>query len=142
MFKDIISDIFSHHSSLGDRLLALMIVLIMTIASGLLLFLVLLIVDSAALEGKETTTTTIEQLEVVPAHTTTSNILVGKVMVPQIIHHPESYHVHFDIKDTDTSISVSRPFFDSVDVGQRVEVNYGYGRLSGSYRPTAIRAIQ
>jgi hypothetical protein len=60
-------------------------------------------------------------------------------MVPQF--HPESYRLHFEIEGEKISTSVKKKFFDDIRVGDRIEVDYGFGRLSNSHKPTQIRLV-
>ncbi|HBP00536.1 TPA: hypothetical protein DD617_05125 [Candidatus Uhrbacteria bacterium] len=79
----------------------------------------------------------VEVKQVVPAHT--SIILVGKVMIPQ--SYPESYRLHFKIDGKEVFSPIEKKFFNEVNVGDKVEVDYGFGRLSHSYQPTRIRLV-
>lgn len=137
MFRDILSDIFSCYSSFGDRCMAAFLALLMLTVVGLLGLLAFTFVDSVGITSTKTTIATVEVKRVVPAYTTI--ILVGKVTVPQ--YHPESYRLHFKIDGENISFTVERKFFDDVNVGDGIEVDYGFGRLSNSHQPTEIRLV-
>ncbi|HSE35515.1 MAG TPA: hypothetical protein VLB83_05335 [Candidatus Paceibacterota bacterium] len=137
MIRDILRDIFSPYSLFGDRCLAALMALLMLAAVGLVVLLGFVLVDSVGITPTKTATTVVEAKQVVPAHTTT--ILVGKVIVPQ--HRPESYRLHFKIDGEELSPTVEKKFFDDVRVGDRIEVDYGFGRLSNSHQPTQIRLM-
>ena len=137
MIRGILRDIFSRYSSFGDRCLAALIALLMLAGVGLLGLLAFILVDSVGITPSKTVITLVEAKQVVPAHTTT--ILVGKVIVPQ--YHPESYRVHFKIDEEEISPTVEKKFFDDINVGDKIEVDYGYGRLSNSHQPTQIRLV-
>lgn len=106
-------------------------------AIGCVALLGFVLVDSVGITPTKTTITEVEMKQVVPAYTTT--ILVGKVMVPQF--HPESYRLHFKIDGEELSPTVEKNFFDNIRVGDKIEVDYGFGRLSNSHKPTQIRLV-
>lgn len=135
MIGDILDNIFSPYSSFGERCLAAFIVLTVLLAIGLVGLLVCMLVDSVGIAPTKTTVATVEAKQVIPAHTTT--MLVGKIMVPQF--HPESYRLHFKIDGYKISPTVEKKIFDEVNVGERIEVDYGFGRLSNTHQPTRIR---
>lgn len=137
MIRDILSDIFSPHSLLVDRCLAAFIALLMLVLVGLLGVLGYALVDSVGITPAKTAVTVVEVKQVVPAYTTV--ILTGKVTVPQ--YHPESYQLHFMIDGEKFSPTVEKRFFDDVNVGDRIEVDYGFGRLSNSRQPTRIKLV-
>ncbi len=135
MIRDIVSDIISPHSSFGDRFLAALMALVMLLVSGLVALLGFVLVDSVGITPTKTATTVVEAKQVVSAYTTT--VLMGKVFVPQ--YYPESYQVHFRIDGEELSPTIEKKFFDDIRVGDRIEVDYGFGRLSNSRQPTQIR---
>lgn len=120
-----------------DKFLAVLMALLMVVLVGLMVWLVYLLIDSVGITATNTTITVVESKEVVSAHTT--YILVGKVLVPQF--QPESYRLHFRIDGTRVSSTVEKDFFDNVSIGDRIEVDYGFGRLSNSLQPTQIKLI-
>lgn len=135
MIQDLLREIFSPYSAFGDRCLAALIALLMLAAVGLVVLLVVVLVDSVGITPTKTATVVVETKQVVPAYTTI--ILMGKIIVPQ--HHPESYRLHFNIEGEELSSMVEKEFFDGIRVGDRIEVDYGFGRLSNSHQPTEIR---
>lgn len=137
MIRDILSKIFYPYSSFGDRCLATLIALLMLTAVGLSGRLAFVLVDSVGITHTKTAITTVEVKQVVHAHTTA--ILVGRVLIPQC--HPKSYRLHFKIDGEEISLTVKKKFFDDINVGDRIEVNYGLGRLSNSHQPTEIRLV-
>jgi hypothetical protein len=137
MIREILSDIFSPYSLFGERCLAAFVALTIIGVVILLGFLTFSMVDSVGVRSTNKTITIIEDKMVVPAYTTF--VLVGKVMVPQ--HHPESYQLHFDIDGEVVSPDVDMDFFNRVSIGDKIEVEYGFGRLSSSHVPTKIRLV-
>ncbi len=131
------SDIFSPYSTFGERFRAFVILLVEIVVIGLLVFVAFCLIDSVAITPTKTTTTTIEAKQITPAHTTM--IMAGKVMVPQ--YYPESYQLLFEIKGEEISSSVEKEFFDCVVTNDKIEVDYGFGRLSGLCVPVTIKTI-
>jgi hypothetical protein len=131
MIKDILNDIFPPYWSFGDKCLATLMAL------GVLGLLAFIIVDSVGITPTKTTVTVVEEKQVVPAHTT--YIMTGKIFIPQ--HHPKSYRLHFKIDGEEVSLTVEKKFFDDIKVGDKIEVDYGFGRLSNSRKPTKIRLV-
>ena len=67
-----------------------------------------------------------------PVYSTLVPVSTGKTttMVPQ--YHPESYRLKIDIGIGIDSISVSKGFYNSADIGKEVDVLYCNGRISKS----------
>jgi hypothetical protein len=137
MIKDILNDIFSPYSSFGDKCLAALIALLMLVGVGLLGLLAFILVDSVGITPTKTTVTVVEEKQVVPP--TTYILMAGKIFIPQ--HHPKSYRLHFKIDGEEVSLTVEKKFFDDIKVGDKIEVDYGFGRLSNSRQPTKIRLV-
>ncbi len=137
MIREILSDIFSPYSSLGERCWATLIVLLVLVIVGLFCYLGFTFVDSAAITPTRMTVTVVDVKEVVPAYTTI--IMVRNVTIPE--YNPESYRLHFKLDGEKVSSSVEKKLFEEINVGDRIEVVYGFGRLSKSHQPTRIRLI-
>lgn len=137
MIRDTLNDIFSPYSSFGDRCIAALMALLMLAAVGLVLLLGSVLVDSVGVTPTKTTTTVVEAKRVVPAHT--SPLMGGKVILLQ--YHRESYRLHFKIDGEEVSLAVKKEFFADINVGDRIEVDYGFGRFSNSHQPTKIRLV-
>jgi len=65
-------------------------------------------------------------------YTTTTFIYAGKVMVPQIIHHDETWNMEIEVQDGVDTITVKKSFYEKTKIGQFVNVRYSKGRLSNS----------
>jgi hypothetical protein len=143
MFKDLFShlysDIFSPRSTIGTRLLASLISLLMLLMVGVLGVLIFIVINTACISPTRTIGATIEKKDIIPAYTTTTMILAGKVIVPSTVYHPESYNIHFKIDRSEVSMNVSKTFFKTIAIGDKIEVDYGFGRLNNSYEPVNIR---
>ncbi len=141
MIKWTLNDILSPHSSLGDRCLAALIALLMLFAFGLLGWLVFILVNSAGIAPTKTTVTVVEEKQVIPAYTVTTLVMSGKVMVPITTYYPESRQLCFKIDGQGLKSTVDKKFFDRIKTGESIEVDYGRGRLNGSYEPVRIRRV-
>jgi hypothetical protein len=113
---------------------AIIILLILAVV-GLIVLMGLTIIDTVGITPTKSVITIVEVKQVVPAHT--SNVLVGHI--PAHLHHPESYKLYFKIDEEELSPEVEKKFFDDVKVGDKIEVDYGFGRLSNSHQPTQIK---
>src|SRR3989339_310561 len=129
-----IRDIFSSLSSFIDKCLEALLVFI---AVGLLGLLIFIMVDSVGITPTNTTTTVVEVRQVVPAHTTI--LLLGETTFPQ--YHPESYRLYFKIDGEKVFLTVGKKFFADVKVGDMIEVDYGFERLSKLPQPIKIRLV-
>jgi len=141
MIKGILSDIFSPHSSFGERCLAALIALFTVLVAWLLGWLIFFLVNSMGIGPTKTAITMVEAKQVVPAYTTTTFVVSGKVMVPITTYFPESYELRFKIDAKNLKSAVEKDFFDRVKTGEKIEVDYGFGRLNGSYEPVRIRSV-
>ncbi|HOX30419.1 MAG TPA: hypothetical protein P5080_05635 [Candidatus Paceibacterota bacterium] len=135
MIRDLLDDIFSPNSSFWERCLGAILVLLILIVVVLVVLLGLNLVDHAGIVSTKTTITVVEAKQIIPAHS--KFILVGKVPVRR--HYPESYQLNFKIDGEEVSPTVEKKFFDSLKVGDKIEVDYGLGRLSKLRLPTEIR---
>lgn len=70
--------------------------------------------------------------EFIPAHTTTSTMMVGKVSIPTTHHHPDEWIIGVEIdgggKDC---VSVGQDFYNSAKEGDQLNVEYSTGRFTG-----------
>jgi hypothetical protein len=142
MFRDLLRDIFSQYSTIGERCLALFILIITLVTVGGLMFLVFYFVDSVGIKATKTTTTIIESKEMIPSHSTTTFVMSGKVMIPIKTSYPESYELRFEINGTKCKATVKKEFFDGISVEEKIEVDYGFRRLTKSYEPVTIRVAE
>lgn len=137
MIREILDAIFSRSSTLGDRFMAIVIVLIALVAFGILVLLGFIFFDSVGVDASKTAMTVINKKEVIPAHNTA--VPVGKIMTIQ--HHPASYRIRFEIDERGVDFSVKKKFFDDIKVGDSIEVKYGYGRFTNSPQPKSVRLV-
>src|SRR5690348_1134582 len=86
---------------------------------------------NAGVTSRKTIVTAVEEKRVNPAHTTWMQI--GRVRFMQ--HHPASYHLQFTIEGNEVGSTVHKEFFDSLDVGDKIEVECEFGKLGNSYKP-------
>jgi hypothetical protein len=134
MLIDLWNDTFSPYSSFGNRCMSAFIMLFILVMSCTLALLGFLVVDTVGVQATNSATSMVEVKKVKPPYTTA--ILVGKVLVPQ--YHPTSYWLHFRIDGNFVETSVEKQFFDDMNVGNKIKVDYGFTRLSRTYKPTHI----
>ena len=137
MLRGVLNDSLSSHSSFFDRFVGVFIILSIITIVVLLGLLTYKIVDSMDVPSVGTVETVIEAKQITPAHHTP--MMIGKVFVMQ--YHPKTYQVCFRMDGWYFCPNVSRDFFDYVNIGDKIEVDYGFGRLSGSYRVIGIRLL-
>ncbi len=65
----------------------------------------------------------------VDAHTTTTFVKVGNILVPQTRHHKDAYYVKIEIDGIKDSVNVKKKYYDQVVIGDTVECEYTRGRL-------------
>lgn len=135
--KDLFEVMFDPRKAYGDRLLALLIVILVLVATGLLMYTVVIAIDTVGVSPIATTIVTLEVKEVVPSHLTF--LLVGKIWISQ--NQPESYRLLFKISGETVSSTVNKQFFDSIVIGEKVEVVYGIRRLTRLPKPLKIQKL-
>lgn len=115
--------------------LNLLMGLLITVVLLMLGFLGYLVVDTVGVPSEKSTVTAIEVKGVNPPYTTT--MLVGRVLIPQ--YHPTSYWIQFKIDNDVFQTPVKELFFKDVYVETKIEVIYGYTRLSKTRIPRNIK---
>ncbi len=148
MFKEILDDIFSPYSTLVERCRGIFKALLASVVSGLFGILVLLVVilvfttaDSMGIISTKTAVAVVEAKETLPAHVSTTVMFTGKVAVLIPIFHQESYQLLFKISGRELEFAVNKQFFDSLKPGDKIEIDYGFGRITGSPKPVKIRSM-
>lgn len=137
MFREFLSDIFSPHSSFFDRFIGAFIILCIIAIVILLGLITYKIVDTKNVPFAGTAETMVEAKQITPAHLT--SIMIGKVVGVQ--YHPRTYQICFRMDGWYFYPNVSKGFFDYVNIGDKIEVDYGFGRLSGLYHLIGIRLV-
>lgn len=140
MIRDMLRSAFPQYWSFGDRRLAAIMAVLMLALIGLMGWLALIVIDSANIAPTKTIVTVVETKEVVPAHTTTMVVFVGKAALPTMTYNPKSYHLHFKITGKELDFAAEKKFFDEINTGDKIEVDYGLGRISGDCIPMKIRS--
>lgn len=64
-----------------------------------------------------------------PAHTVTTLVPMGKVLVPQIIHRPDAWYLSVKTSKEICTKSVSESFYKSVGVDSKVFAHIGKGLI-------------
>ena len=138
----IVSDIFSPYVSIGERILSVLVVVVVIGVIGVLGFLSFAVFNSMKVAATKTAITKIEKKEIIPAHSTTTFMMVKAMTIPVTTHHPKSYCLRFKIDGRELSSFVKKEFSDSLSVGDKIEDDYGFGRLDGSYIPVKVRLVR
>lgn len=141
MFRNLMHELFSPFSSFGDRCEAAFKVLLMLVVVAAFGGIVFIVVNSVGITPTKTMITEVESKRIIPAYTTTVFMMTGKIMLPVVTHHPESYCLHFKIDNRELESTVKKEFFKNLSVGDKIEVYYGFKRLSDSYVPMKIKPV-
>lgn len=75
----------------------------------------------------------------VPAHATTSIILVGKVPVPTEVDHPDSWQVTLEVEGQLVEVGVTKDFYEWVQLGMYLEIVYAKSLVGNRILITEIR---
>lgn len=111
-----------------DMALGIMMwILMIAMVVGLLWFFVW-VIDSSFLPLKEKEGIVTEHYYV-PAHTITSFIMVGKVMVPVTNRISASYEITIEIDGLKDNVSITYESWNETEVGDKVCCKYTNGRL-------------
>ncbi|MBY0537797.1 hypothetical protein K2P47_00175 [Patescibacteria group bacterium] len=129
MIRDLWDDLVGSGTDLLDRCLALLMFLVIGLGAVLVFFLGYLLIDWIGITSTYSAVTAVEMKQIHSSYTTL--MPVGKLMIPQ--YHPESYSIYFSITNELVSSYVTRSFFTTVDIGDQIQVEYGFGRLSGEF---------
>lgn len=139
MLLEILRELISPTTSMFDRFMIVLMVAGAIVVVGLLGLLIYAIIDTAWVRPTGSAHTRIDGGRIVPAHTTTTMMVVGKTVIPHTIHHQTEYYIRFVVLGVALEMSVEKRFFDVVDAGDEIEVTYGIGRLSKEIFPMSIR---
>lgn len=120
--KTFIED-YINEGILGIITLVLSVILLATVAMLILTLINEVNIDTKPVELK------VEQVEFVPAHTTTTMVTVGKTMIPQTHRHPDAWEVTVQVSGESLTCDLSSP----VSEGEWITVNIGEGRLFGGF---------
>lgn len=143
MIREFLADVWELFTSsyLSDKVLGILMGVIMMLVAGFLATAVFYLADSVGISSTNTKVTVVSGKNIRPAHTTTTLVSTGKTVIPIIQNNPESYELRFRIDDEEMTSRVEREFFDQVNIGDRIEVYYGFGRLSGWKNVVRISSI-
>ncbi len=127
-----VSSVFSPSTSFGEKCALSLLALCMLSMVVFLGLSGLGVINSENLPSTGTAITVVEQKEIIPAYTT---------MLPGSSHQPESYLIKFKIEGKEKSFAPEKELFDGINPGDKIEVDYGHGRLTGSDKPIRIRLL-
>ena len=120
-----------------ETFFTVVLVILFGVIGCVLLGLLFFSIDSAFIPTQHGTAIIIEK-EFTEAHTTTTMMLVGKVMIPQTMYHDDEYTLHVRRNNEEDSIDVEKSFYDAKNIGQEVPITYGRGRISGKFYVKSI----
>jgi len=132
MIKVSFGNMHSCDEPILERLLAGCLWTLFVGAMGGLLFLIAGVVNSAGLSPVKSAVTAVSLKETIPAHTSIMLMLVGDVQVQIPTFYDEAYVLHFEICDQEVSTAVNKSVYDTVLPGELIDVEYGFGLLTGS----------
>lgn len=132
--KDLYCAIVGRYTPLVDRLLAIVIVSLVLVATGLGIYLLFVAIDSVGVISTASTTTMIEEKVYIPSHT--SFLLAGKILIP--FNHPQAYQLRVNINGRRVDFAVDKAFFSKVEVGEKIDVSYGITRLTRRPVPVLV----
>lgn len=125
--KDMLIEPFTDGDWIGYILGGLMWILTIAIVGGLL-WLSVWLIDSSFLPLKEKEGT-ITNKYYVPAHTTTTFIMSGKVMIPITNYYDTSYEIEITIDGIADDVCLNQGYWNTVEVGQKLCCQYTNGRI-------------
>lgn len=138
MIGDSLGDIFDPYSSFGERVLGVLALGMLLLAFLMFFMFAYVAVNTFAVKEIANEKRVVVSKSFTPAHTNTILLLVGKVMVPQITHVPDTYSLCFDFGNVACG-DVKKEVYDVAEKGDSFHVSYGVGRLDGGY---IIKSIQ
>lgn len=129
----IMKDFFLDDLLYGDffeRAMAAFLLLMLVICLAFILWGCILMIDTVGTKSRTVNAQLVER-HYSPAWTQTTMIMAGKVMVPQIIYHPESWSVDVVTEeDQILNCDCSKHLHDSFGKGEAVVATVYSGRLS------------
>lgn len=128
--KDMLIEPFLDRGWTGYILGVVMWFFALIIVGGLLLLSIWLI-DSTYLPLKEKQGVVTEHYYI-PAHTTTTFIMIGKVMVPQIHYYDDSFEITVEIDGLTDNVCLYKNSWDETKVGDKFCFKYTNGRICKS----------
>lgn len=70
--------------------------------------------------------------EFTPAHTTTTLVMSGKVMIPISTYYPDNYSLIISLGELSDSFSVDENYYNEITIGTKLKILYCHGRMSKS----------
>lgn len=111
------------------RLIGLLIWVSILFFTYFIIYLSFKIIDSSCLSIKTDNAIVIDKYYKEP-YTTTSFIMVGKVTVPNIRRHSESYNVKVEINKKFPFTIVTKEIYDSININDIIKCEYANARFS------------
>lgn len=89
------------------------------------------LIDSSFLSTKEDKGVIVNKY-IIPAHTTTTYIQSGKVLVPIITHHDTNYVIEIQIGDLTDDVSIDEVSYNQIEINDKAFCKYSNGRILNS----------
>ena len=99
--------------------------------AGTIFALSVWLVDSSFMPVKEGHGVVVNKY-VVAAHTTTTLMMSGKVMIPITTHHSTQWKLEVEVDGLVDDVSVREAYYERVPIGKRVYCQYTNGRIKES----------
>jgi hypothetical protein len=123
--------LFFEDSSFLDKLLGVSIILLSIMLILLVVYLGYYSIDKASSKVYQDNGI-VYYGKFVPRHTTTTIVSTGKVMVPVLINHDDAWYLDVQVTDGRARASVSKDFYDSININDSVMVQYTRGVFTKS----------
>lgn len=133
---------FDRDQDLVGRILVLLLWALVAVLAVLIGWVTLAAIDTVGLSPTKTVTTLVEHKEIEPARRRTSVSIIGRSTIPSSRRTSESYHLHFSIEGMKRDSTVKKDLFDDLEVGETIEVTYGYTRITHEPWPVEIKVGQ
>lgn len=137
MIRRFLNRINSDSPSVLGKCLFYVVALTLSVIVIAMMWLVFFEVDSFDIISPKTSTVTVEEKVVVPG---TWTISFGHGLF-QSYYKPEAYQVYFEIDGETTSFLIEKSDFDHLEVGDTIEADYGFTRLTNSPKLMRIRLV-
>lgn len=141
IITDLFTDLF-YSSDLMTKFSAGLVIVCAGVLIPLILYLLFDLINTFGVEGSKKAKVVVVGKETLPAHSTTFFVPSGKVFVPISVDRNESNEIKVKLCGENVTFSVDKEFFDSISVGEEIEVNYGIERLTGKCLPFHTKKLR
>ena len=120
---------FFEDSSFFGKLLGFVCAVLLVIVIVILMYLVYLLIDQSGSKVCQDKGI-VYYGEFVPEHTTTTFVSTGKVTVPVIIRHYDTWYLDVSVTDGSARVAVAEDFYNSTNINDSVMIEYTHGVLT------------